>query len=393
MRTIYVDCRTGAAGDMLTAALLELAGDQSAALARINALGIGGVAVSSSKTVRAGIAGTLVDVSVNGEIEGEGDREHRHGRGDREHHEHGHHEHGHHHATMAEIDARIDALNAPDSVKGHVREVYRLIADAEAEAHGRPVAEIHFHEVGALDAVSDIASVALLFELLGPARVVASVPEVGGGFVRCAHGVIPVPAPATVNILRGIPFSSGAADCELLTPTGAALLRHFASEFGPMPTMSVERVGVGCGHRELDGRANVVRAFLGEAQEAGGAANDRIVELRANIDDMTGEDLAFACERLREAGARDVSLVPALMKKGRPGHILVVLAAEHDADTLAAAVLRETSTFGVRRVDCARYALERRIERGADGIRVKHGEGYGVSKSKPEFEDRAAKGL
>ena len=394
MRTIYIDCRTGAAGDMLTAALLELADDQSAALARLNDLGIDGVAVASRKIVRAGISGTLVDVSVNGEIEGEHEHDHEH------HHEHGHHEHHHehehhhghhHHATMAEIDARIDALNASDSVKEHVREVYRLIAAAEAEAHGRPVAEIHFHEVGALDAISDIASVALLLEMLGPARIVASVPEVGGGFVRCAHGVIPVPAPATVNVLKGIPFSSGAADCELLTPTGAALLRHFASEFGPMPTMSVERVGIGCGHRELEGRANVVRAFLGDATNAGGAANDRIVELKANIDDMTGEDLAFACERLRAAGAKDVSLVPATMKKGRPGHILVVLAAEQDADALAAAVLRETSTFGVRRTDCTRYALERRIERGADGIRVKYGEGYGVSKSKPEFEDRAAK--
>ena len=366
---------------MLTAALLELAGDKSAALSRLNALGIDGVAVNARKTTRAGISGTLVDVSANGEVEG-----------GCEHHEHGHEHHAHHHhATMAEIDARIDALNASDAVKGHVREVYRLIAGAEAEAHGRPVAEIHFHEVGALDAVSDIASAALLLEMLGPARIVASVPEVGGGFVHCAHGIVPVPAPATVNILRGIPFSSGAADCELLTPTGAALLRHFATEFGPMPTMSVERVGVGCGHRELDGRANVVRAFLGDAPEAAGAANDRIVELRANIDDMTGEDLAFACERLRAAGAKDVSLVPATMKKGRPGHILVVLAAEQDADALAAAVLRETSTFGVRRTDCARYALERRIERGADGIRVKYGEGYGVSKSKQEFEDRAAK--
>jgi len=371
---------------MLTAALLELTGDQPAALARLNALGIDGVAVSAHKTTRAGISGTLVDVSVNGETEYAGEAAHEHGH----HHAHGQGHH-HHHATTAEIDARIDALGASDSVKGHVREVYRLIADAEAEAHGRPVAEIHFHEVGAMDAVSDVASVALLLEMLGPARIVASVPEVGSGFVRCAHGVIPVPAPATVNILKGVPFSSGAADCELLTPTGAALLRHFASEFGPMPTMSVERVGIGCGHRELEGRANVVRAFLGEARESAGSANDRIVELRANIDDMTGEDLAFACERLREAGARDVSLVPALMKKGRPGHILVVLAAEQDADALAAAVLRETSTFGVRRVDCARYALERRIERGADGIRVKYGEGYGVSKLKPEFEDRAAK--
>ena len=362
---------------MLTAALLELSDDRDSALKRINSLGLKGVSVTSRQVARAGLAGTLVEVSANGVTEGEHGHEHHHGHG-----------HEHHHATMAEIGALIDALDASDSVKSHVREVYRLIADAEAKAHGRPVSEIHFHEVGTLDAISDIASVSLLLEMLGPARVVASVPEVGGGFARCSHGMIPVPAPATVNILKGIPFSSGAAECELLTPTGAALLRHFAAEFGAMPTMAVERIGVGCGHRELDGRANVVRAFLGESRDA---ANDRIVELKANIDDMTGEDLAFACERLREAGAKDVSLVPMLMKKGRPGHMLVVLAAESDADALAAAVLRETSTFGVRRTDCPRYALERRIERNSDGIRVKHGYGYGVSKSKPEFEDRAAR--
>ena len=383
MRTLYLDCRMGAAGDMLAAALLELQPDRDAALARIGALGLDGVSASASRVARAGLSGTLFDVSINGEAEGD----HRH------HHDHERHHGHHHHATTAEIAAQIEALNASDQVKADVRSVYRIIAEAEAEAHGRPVAEIHFHEVGAKDAICDIASVSLLVEALGPVRIVSSVPEAGGGFVRCAHGTLPVPAPATVNILRGIAFSSGAADCELLTPTGAALLRHFAAEFGPMPTMAVERVGTGCGHRELDGRANVVRAFLGEAQGAGGAANDRIVELCANIDDMTGEDLAFACDRLRDAGAKDVSLVPATMKHGRPGQILVVLATEADADTLAAAILRETSTFGVRRLDCSRYALARRIEGDANGIRVKTGEGYGTAKSKPEFSDRAAAAL
>ncbi|MBO7683177.1 MAG: nickel pincer cofactor biosynthesis protein LarC [Kiritimatiellae bacterium] len=373
MRTLYLDCRMGAAGDMLAAALLGLQQDADAALARLNGLGIDGVGVSARKAERGGLAGILFDVSVNGESEGCG--EHRHHQG---------HRHGH--ATLAETLARIDALNASDAVKGHVRSVYRLIADAEAEAHGRPVGEVHFHEVGALDAICDIASVSLLVESLGGVRIAASVPEAGGGFASCAHGAVPVPAPATVAILKGIPFSCGAADCELLTPTGAALLRHFASEFGPMPTMAVERVGVGCGRREVPGRANVVRAFLGDAGEA---ANERVVELRANIDDMTGEDLALACERLRAAGAKDVLLTPAVMKKGRPGHVLEVLASEADADALAAAVLRETSTFGVRRVDCLRYALNRRVERGPDGVRVKYGEGYGVAKSKPEFEDRA----
>ena len=378
MRTLYIDCRMGAAGDMLTAALLELQQDKAAALRRLNSIGLDGVSVSAQPCVRCGLAGTVVDVSVNGEVEGAA---HDHDSG------HGTHHHHHHHVTLETIEAQIAALDATESVKCHARDVYRLIADAEAEAHGKPVAEIHFHEVGAKDAICDIASVATLLEMLGPIRIAASVPEVGGGFVRCAHGVLPVPAPATVNVLKGIAFSSGAADYELLTPTGAALLRHFATEFGPMPTMSVERIGIGCGHRELDGRANAVRVFLGETRDA---ANDAIVELKATIDDMTGEELAFACDRLRDAGAKDVSLVPLTMKQGRPGHLLVVLAAEGDADRIAAAILHETSTFGVRRTDCTRYALCRKIDDGTDGIRIKTGEGYGTTKSKREFADRAA---
>ena len=397
----------GAAGDMLTAALLELVPDRAAALARINALGIPGVHVHADPATVCGLVGTRVDVHIHGHTEEE------HG-----HHHHHHHDHGsmdadaqervpphhHHHASRADIAAQIAALNASDAVKAHVQAVYDLIADAEAKAHGRPVSEIHFHEIGMADALSDIASVALLLEELAPVRVVASRPEVGGGFVQCAHGTLPVPAPATANILTGVPYTSGAANCELLTPTGAALLVHFADAFGPMPPLAVERTGLGLGHREVPGRLNGVRAFLGEeaggtrscASELGGTRscasttgpNGRVAELRANIDDMTGEDLAFACDRLRAAGALDVSLAPLTMKKGRPGHLLIVLAPFEQADTLAAAILRETSTFGVRRVDCSRYELAREIVPG--DIRVKVGHGYGVEKSKPEFADRAA---
>ena len=407
MKTLYLECTMGAAGDMLTAALLELVPDRAAALARINALGIPGVHVHADPATVCGLVGTRMDVHIHGHTEEE------HG-----HHHHHHHDHGsmdadaqervpphhHHHASRADIAAQIAALNASDAVKAHVQAVYDLIADAEAKAHGRPVSEIHFHEIGMADALSDIASVALLLEELAPVRVVASRPEVGGGFVQCAHGTLPVPAPATANILTGVPYTSGAANCELLTPTGAALLVHFADAFGPMPPLAVERTGLGLGHREVPGRLNGVRAFLGEeaggtrscASELGGTRscasatepNGRVAELRANIDDMTGEDLAFACDRLRAAGALDVSLAPLTMKKGRPGHLLIVLAPLDLADALAAAILRETSTFGVRRVDCARYELERDIVPG--DVRVKVGRGYGVEKSKPEFADRAA---
>ena len=387
MKTLYLECTMGAAGDMLTAALLELVPDRAAALARINALGIPGVHVHADSATVCGLVGTRVDVHIHGHIEEEHGHHHHHD------HEHDHHPH-HHHASRADIAAQIAALNASDAVKAHVQAVYDLIADAEAKAHGRPVSEIHFHEVGMADALSDIASVALLLEELAPSRVVASRPEVGGGFVQCAHGTLPVPAPATAHILTGVPYTSGAADCELLTPTGAALLVHFADAFGPMPPLAVERTGLGLGHREVPGRLNGVPAYPGGA--AGGTRscasatgpNGRVAELRANIDDMTGEDLAFACDRLRAAGALDVSLAPLTMKKGRPGHLLIVLAPLDLADALAAAILRETSTFGVRRIDCARYELAREIVPG--DVRVKVGRGYGVEKSKPEFADRAA---
>ena len=285
---------------------------------------------------------------------------------------------------------RIGALPLPEKVRGDALAVFDSIAEAESKAHGEPVDHVHFHEVGSLDALADVSCVCALLAELAPDRVVASPPNAGGGTVRCAHGVLPVPAPATANLLEGLPWRGGdPATGELLTPTGAALLRRFVAGWGPMPEMRTDRAGVGLGHREIPGRANAVRAFLGEeAAPAAGGPNGRVVELKANLDDMTGEDLAFACERVREAGALDVALAPLLMKKGRPGHLLLALAAPERADAVAAAILRETSTFGVRRTDCARYELARSV-READGLRVKRGEGYGAAKEKPEFEDRA----
>ena len=381
MRTLYLQLESGAAGDMLAAALLELVPDPAASLARLNALGIPGVEIRASRDARGGIAGTLFDVSVHGE------HEHEH----HDHHEH----HGHHHHTgLAEIRERIAALDAPEAVRADVRAVYDLLAEAESKAHGRPVDEIHFHEVGSLDALADIASVCLLLSEIAPDRVVASPPNAGGGTVRCAHGTMPVPAPATARLLEGLPWrGDDPATGELLTPTGAALLRRFVAGWGSAPEMRLLAVGCGLGHRETPGRANLVRAMLGEeAATAPGGPNGRVVELAANLDDMTGEDLAFACERIREAGALDVSLAPLLMKKGRPGHLLLALAAPERADAVAAAILRETSTFGVRRTDCARYELSRSV-READGVRVKRGEGYGAAKEKPEFDDRARAAL
>ena len=274
MKTLYIDCSMGAAGDMLAAALLELMPDADAALSQMNAFGIHGVAYARERMAKCGIMGTHLSVKVHGEEEGRDDREmhgHEHGHG------HGHHEHGHHeHKSLAHILHLVGHLALPEKVKGDVAAVYQLLADAESRAHGRPVGEVHFHEVGALDAVADIAAVCWLLAELAPDEVVVSPIHVGSGTVRCAHGILPVPAPATAFLLEGVPsYSDGSVQGELCTPTGAALLKHFATRFGPQPTMSVKAVGYGAGAREFEGRANLLRASLGESVAAKGVFRKR----------------------------------------------------------------------------------------------------------------------
>ena len=402
MKTLYLELHSGAAGDMLAAALLELVPDRDAALARLNALGIPGVSIRATRGERAGMAGTLFDVLVDGEV-AEACAAHDHP----DHHDHDHHDHDHHnhhnhpdlpdhsHTSLADVRARIAALPVTEKVREDARATYDLLAEAESKAHGRPVDQIHFHEVGTLDALADVASVCALLAELAPDRIVASPPNAGGGTVRCAHGVLPVPAPATANLLAGLPWrGDDPATGELLTPTGAALLRRFVTEWGPQPEGRWEKVGIGLGHREREGRANAVRAFWGEteggAPASAGGPNGRIAELACNLDDMTGEDLSVACDRIRAAGAVDVSLAPLLMKKGRPGHLLLALCAPERADEVAAAILRETTTLGVRRRDMARYEMDRSfVEKDVAGgvVRVKRAAGYGAAKEKPEHDD------
>ncbi len=378
MKILYIDCSMGAAGDMLAAALLELTGDAGAALARLNSFGIPGVEYALEKTVRGGIAGTRLAVKVHGEEEG-----------------HGHHHHGghHEHHGLEAILHLVGHLSLPEKAKGDVAAVYRLLADAESRAHGRPVGEIHFHEVGALDAVADIAAVCWLLAEIAPDEIVASPVHVGRGTVQCAHGALPVPAPATAFLLEGVPsYSDGEVNGELCTPTGAALLRHFATRFGPQPAMRVAAVGYGAGTKEFPNRANLLRASLGE--DCLGGDSDEVLELSCNIDDMTGEEIAFACERLFEAGAKDVVTIQAVMKKGRPGVILQALCAAKDRDALVAAIFRHTTTLGMRETTCRRHLLRRRIETETlqDGstVRRKHAEGFGVSRSKIEHDDLAS---
>ena len=282
----------------------------------------------------------------------------------------------------------IDALALPEAVKAHAKQVYDVIARAEAKAHGMPVSQVHFHEVGALDAVADVVGVCLLMDELRPDRVVASPVHVGFGQVRCAHGTLPVPAPATANILEGAPIYGGRVRGELCTPTGAALLRHFADAFGPMPVMTLEKTGVGMGTKDFEW-ANCLRAMLGEAEDAG----DEVCELMCNLDDMTGEEIGYACERLRESGALDVYTQAIQMKKNRPGTLLACLCPAEREGEFARLMLKLTTTLGVRCRRLRRYTLAREgvtLDTAYGEVRAKRSHGFGVDRVKPEFDDVCA---
>ena len=280
-----------------------------------------------------------------------------------------------------------DHLCLPEAVKTDVLAVYGLIAQAESHVHGVPVEDIHFHEVGTMDALADVAAVCLLLHRLAPGEIVASPVCVGSGQVRCAHGLLPVPAPATAYLLQGVPAYGGAVREELCTPTGAALLKHFASRFCEMPVMTTQAVGYGMGTKEFEA-ANCLRAFWGDTAETGG----QVAELSCNVDDMTAEDMAFAMETLLKAGALDVWAAPVTMKKSRPGTVLTVLCREGDRAEMAALLLRHTTTIGVREHLCRRYTLTRTqdtVDTLYGPVRRKTSQGYGVTRSKYEYEDLA----
>ena len=371
MKTLYLDCSMGAAGDMLTAALLELHPDPEDFLRRLNAAGLPHVETRREIVTKNGVCGSLVTVTIGGQEE-EPD-----GAG----------EHHHHRRHLPDIETLLSGLKVSERAKADALTVYRLLAEAESKVHGTAVEQIHFHEVGELDAIADVLAVSMLMEELAPERVIASPVQVGSGTVRCAHGILPVPAPATAELLRGIPFYTGDIPSELCTPTGAALLRHFCSSFGPMPALRVDRIGYGMGKKDFP-RLNALRAFLGESEDEG----ETLLELRCNLDDCTGEALGFAQEELLRCGALDVWTVPIGMKKGRPAIELCVLCGEEQRQMMLEQLFRHTTTLGVREFPCRRYALRRsfRMEETVYGpVRIKSAEGFGVRREKPEYEDLA----
>lgn len=410
MKTLYLDCGMGAAGDMLTAALLELLPEREKVVEELNALGIPGVETVCERTQKCGIGGTHISVRVHGEEESEEmheakhhhahthEAEHTHAHEythEAEHHhahtheaEHAHERsHAHHHSGMHEIAHMVGGMPLSERIRKDILAVFGMIAEAESHVHGVPVTEIHFHEVGTMDAVADITAVCVLMDRIAPDQVIVSPVHVGSGQVKCAHGILPVPAPATAYILKDVPIYGGEIRGELCTPTGAALLKYFASSFGAMPVMRTLAIGYGMGKKDFPA-ANCVRALLGETEGAG----DTVAELVCNVDDMTAESLGFAAETLLEAGALEVYTVAAGMKKSRPGIVLHVMCAESVKDKMAELIFKHTTTIGIRENISRRYTLARSIQKVQTPygeVRKKISEGYGVKREKYEYEDLA----
>ena len=369
MKIMYLDCAMGAAGDMLMGALLALHPDPEAVLRRLNAALPERVRVTAAPDEKRGIRGTHVHVAVDGEEEGQEDGRHQHP-----------------HTSVSEIREQIRGLSLPEAARRDMEAVFDRIAQAESQVHGRSVENIHLHEVGSLDALADVAGVCLLMHELAPDRVMASTVSVGSGTVRCAHGLLPVPAPATELLLRGIPIRAGSAEGELCTPTGAALLAHFVDEFGPLPTVRLVKSGYGTGTRDFPS-PNVLRALWGETE-----AIETILALSCNLDDMTAEAVGFCMERLLEAGALDVYTVPIGMKKNRPGILLNCLCRPEQREDVLHCLFTHTTTLGVRETSCDRYTLQRSfrtVDTEAGPVQIKTAGGWGVTRSKAEYEDLA----
>ncbi len=373
MRTLYLDCGMGAAGDMIMGALLSLIDDKDEFIKEINSIGIPDTLISYEYSSKCGISGIHISVKTAGAEERQ-DVTSECGHG-----------HNHHHAGMDDIRAIIDNLKVSDRVKKEVNDIYIMIADAESKVHGEDVSKIHFHEVGMMDAIADITGCAMLFEKLSVKSIYVSNVNMGFGKVRCAHGILPVPAPATAELLTGIPCYAGKIEGELCTPTGAALLAYYATAYSNMPLMRIVKTGYGCGRKDFEA-ANVVRAVLGETDTGA----DSIIELACNIDDMTGEEIGYVTERLLKEGALDVYTTAIGMKKNRPGIKLSIICKNHIRERMSELIFKHTTTIGIREYICNRTVLsrsEKETDTPIGKVRIKHSYGNGMHKIKPEYED------
>lgn len=375
-KALYFDCFSGAAGDMILGALLDAGVPLDGLRAALGSLAIDYGEIAAERVVRSGVAATKF-----GLVERHDDR-HRHDHGQ---------DHHHGHNSLKEIAGCIGRSALSDAGKARALRLFERLAEAEAAIHDMPVEKVHLHEVGAIDSIVDIVGCVYALEYVGAAEISASALNVGGGTVQCAHGVLPVPAPATASLLRGAPIYAGDLKTELVTPTGALIVTDYAASYGALPPMTVQRIGYGAGDRDFKGHPNVLRVFIGET--AGAARTERIVTIECEIDDMNPQLFGPLMDRLHAAGALDVFYAPVMMKKSRPGTLVTVLAQPEQRDALTGLLFAETTTIGVRYQEVLRERLDREIrtiETPVGTIRFKvASRDARIFNASPEFDDCA----
>ena len=398
MRILHIDPFSGVSGDMTVAALRDLGVPEDIFQDALASLSVKLPMCRFERGDRGGIAGWRFRVEGHDGIEGESAGHHHH-------HDHGHHHHGehaHHHAhphdhahgrNHDEIRQLLEASSLAPRVQKRALSVFQRIAVAEGAIHGVPPESVGFHEVGAEDSIADIVCACAGLESLNLDRITCGPLIEGTGHIHCAHGTFPLPAPATIALLKGIPFRQVEEPWEHITPTGAALIAEFATAFGVMTEMSVSAIGYGLGSRITPNRPNALRMILGDSTDSSTTGKDEVIELRTNLDDLTPEHAAYALEAILASGAIDATLTPTVMKKGRSGWILEVLCHEQKADSLTDLILSETTSFGVRRHRLERTILERHhraVETPYGPISVKVGQRNGkVLQESPEFSSCA----
>lgn len=342
MKTLYFDCSSGISGNMTLGALLEIAGDENYLLNELKKLNIDEYKIEISKKVKNGITGTYVDVILE------------HGHHKKDHHEQHQHEHHHHeHRNLNDVNTIIENSSLEEKVKELAKRIFLRVAKAESKVHNKPLDEVHFHEVGAIDSIVDIVGTAILIHKINPDKIISSVVNDGYGFIRCAHGLISVPVPATSEIFANsnVEFRQIDIDTELVTPTGAAIIAELATEFTTLPAMVTEKIGWGAGSKDLK-IPNILKVYYGESEKQ----NENLVVMETNIDDCSGEIFGYTQELLFQNGALDVFFTPIYMKKNRPGYRMSVTCRKQDMFKLQNIIFRETTTIGIR------YRFEYRTE-------------------------------
>lgn len=375
MKILYYDCFSGISGDMNLGAMIDLGVDKNYLIGELSKLNIDGYVIEVTSDSRKGIMGTRVDVILK---------------------QHSHEENeGHEHRNFEDIKKIIDSSSLNKKVKEISLNIFRRVAEAEAKVHGKPLSDVHFHEVGAVDSIVDIVGAAICFNYFNVDMVISSPVETGSGFVRCAHGMLPVPAPATAEILKGIPLKVKEIPFEATTPTGAAIITEFASEFTDKKDFKIIRIGYGIGHKDEGNIPNVLRIFLAEKNEILNESRDTIKEhafmIECNIDDMNPENYDYIMEKLFMNRIMDAYLTPVIMKKGRPAVKISVLCSGKAVEKIEEILLSETSTLGVRRYEVEKDMLRREnstVNTAYGNIRVKKSYLKGERiKFKPEYDD------